>query len=75
MGPPRVLILHGWQGSPPRHWQRWLQAELVAAGVEPLELVVDLLPGRGHFNVEAGYGPWPAMRDWVTGGATGPVGA
>ena len=27
-----MLILHGWQGSPPGHWQRWLEAELRAAG-------------------------------------------
>lgn len=24
----RVLLLHGWSGSGPRHWQRWLAAEL-----------------------------------------------
>jgi predicted alpha/beta hydrolase family esterase len=42
---------------------------------EPLDLVVDLLPGRGHLNVEAGYGPWPALRDWVLGGVPAPVGA
>jgi uncharacterized protein len=34
---------------------------------EPLELVVDLLPGAGHLNVEAGYGPWPAMAAWALG--------
>jgi hypothetical protein len=33
----------------------------------PLELVVDMLPGAGHVNVEAGYGPWPAMEAWVRG--------
>ncbi len=38
---------------------------------EPLGLAVDLLPGRGHLNVEAGYGPWPAMRAWVLGGRAG----
>ena len=189
MDPRRVLILHGWQGSEPGHWQRWLEDELRSAGqhvhfpdlpecdvpcpdewgaalhaglgalasspgdgervvcahslgcvtwfreagriapalrvdrvalvappcpgakvteltrfyptraecdavraaaghtrlvcadddpycpgrgamehwAEPLELIADLLPGQGHFNVEAGYGPWPAMRDWVLG--------
>jgi predicted alpha/beta hydrolase family esterase len=35
----------------------------------PLELVVDLLPGAGHLNVEAGYGPWPAMEAWARGEA------
>jgi predicted alpha/beta hydrolase family esterase len=34
---------------------------------EPLDLPVDLLPGAGHLNTEAGYGPWPAMRAWVLG--------
>jgi uncharacterized protein len=29
---PRVLILHGWQGSGPEHWQTWLAGELRAAG-------------------------------------------
>ena len=195
MAPRRVLLLHGWQGSGPGHWQRWLAAELEAAGHHvafpdlpecdvpcpdawgdafrgrlaaladapgdgervvvahslgcvlwlreaagvrpehrvdrvalvappcpgakvaelarfyptwaqrdavraaarhtrlvcadddpycpgkgaaqhwgaPLELDVDPLPGRGHLNVEAGYGPWPAMRDWVLGGADVPL--
>ncbi len=29
---PRVLILHGWQGSGPDHWQTWLAGELRRAG-------------------------------------------
>jgi predicted alpha/beta hydrolase family esterase len=33
----------------------------------PLELVVDLVPGAGHLNVEAGYGPWPEMEAWCAG--------
>jgi predicted alpha/beta hydrolase family esterase len=33
----------------------------------PLDLEVDELPGAGHLNVEAGYGPWPAMEDWCLG--------
>jgi predicted alpha/beta hydrolase family esterase len=47
----------------------------------PLECVVDVLPGAGHLNVEAGYGPWPAMEAWALGEAealsanTAPVGA
>ena len=28
----RVLVLHGWQGSGPGHWQRWLASELRAGG-------------------------------------------
>jgi predicted alpha/beta hydrolase family esterase len=33
----------------------------------PLQLEVDLLPGAGHLNVEAGYGPWPEMEAWARG--------
>jgi predicted alpha/beta hydrolase family esterase len=33
----------------------------------PLELAVDLLPGAGHLNVKAGYGPWPEMEAWALG--------
>lgn len=29
-----VLLLHGWQGSPPPHWQAWLAEQLRAAGRE-----------------------------------------
>jgi uncharacterized protein len=43
----------------PRHWG------------DPLELVVDLLPGAGHLNTAAGYGPWPAMEAWALGRAAG----
>jgi predicted alpha/beta hydrolase family esterase len=35
----------------------------------PLELDVDRLPGAGHLNVEAGYGPWPEMEAWALGEA------
>jgi predicted alpha/beta hydrolase family esterase len=28
----RALILHGWQGSGPDHWQTWLAGRLTAAG-------------------------------------------
>ena len=34
---------------------------------QPLGLTVDLLPGAGHINVEAGFGPWPAMEAWCLG--------
>ena len=30
---PTVLV-HGWQGSGPGHWQRWLAEQLEAAGRE-----------------------------------------
>lgn len=42
-------------GGADEHWAR------------PLGLAVDVLPGAGHLNVAAGYGPWPAMRDWCLG--------
>jgi len=32
-----------------------------------LGLPVDLIPGGGHLNPDAGYGPWPAVEDWVHG--------
>src|SRR3954454_14025515 len=32
MAPLRVLILHGWQGSGPEHWQTWLAGRLADAG-------------------------------------------
>ena len=40
-----------------------------AAGLygEPLGIPVDLLPGGGHLNPEAGYGPWPAVERWCLG--------
>jgi predicted alpha/beta hydrolase family esterase len=31
----------------------------------PLGVPVDVLPGRGHFNPEAGLGPWPAAEAWA----------
>lgn len=34
---------------------------------QPLGLTVDFIPGGGHLNTDAGYGPWPAMEDWVLG--------
>jgi uncharacterized protein len=33
----------------------------------PLALPVDLLPGAGHINAEAGFGPWPEMEAWCLG--------
>jgi predicted alpha/beta hydrolase family esterase len=34
---------------------------------EPLALTVEVLRGAGHLNVEAGFGPWPAMEAWCLG--------
>ena len=29
----------------------------------------DVLPGQGHINPDAGYGPWPAVEAWARDGA------
>jgi predicted alpha/beta hydrolase family esterase len=34
---------------------------------EALDLPVALLPGAGHINPDAGYGPWPAVERWCVG--------
>ncbi|HEV2999239.1 MAG TPA: alpha/beta hydrolase [Solirubrobacteraceae bacterium] len=36
-----------------------------------LDVPVDLLPGTGHINTEAGFGPWPAVLDWCYGAKNG----
>jgi predicted alpha/beta hydrolase family esterase len=36
---------------------------------EPLGIAVDLLPGRGHLNPDAGFGPWPAVEAWCHDGS------
>ena len=28
----------------------------------------DILPGQGHINPDAGYGPWPAVEAWARDG-------
>jgi predicted alpha/beta hydrolase family esterase len=30
----------------------------------------DVLPGAGHLNPDAGYGPWPAVEAWARDGTT-----
>jgi predicted alpha/beta hydrolase family esterase len=37
----------------------------------PLDLPVDLQPGGGHLNVDAGLGPWPAIEAWAQGAKNG----
>lgn len=32
-----------------------------------LDLPVDLVPGAGHLNADAGYGAWPEVESWVLG--------
>src|SRR6476661_5801859 len=38
---------------------------------EPLGLPFDDLPGAGHVNPDAGYGPWPAVEAWCYGAKNG----
>lgn len=37
----------------------------------PLGLPCDVLPGAGHVNPDAGYGPWPAVEAWCYGAKKG----
>lgn len=37
-------------------------AVVMAAG---LKVDLDVIPGGAHLNTDAGYGAWPAVRDWV----------
>jgi hypothetical protein len=37
----------------------------------PLNIPVDMQPGRAHLNVDAGLGPWPAMEAWAQGAKNG----
>ena len=32
---------------------------------EPLALESRLIPGAGHLNTDAGYGPWPEVEEWA----------
>ena len=42
----RALILHGWQGSGPDHWQSWLAGRLTAAGgLDAILSVLQMPPG------------------------------
>jgi hypothetical protein len=34
----------------------------------PLGIEADLIPGAGHVNVDAGYGPWPGVERWALTG-------
>lgn len=35
-----------------------------------LNVDLDVVPGGAHLNTAAGYGPWPAVLDWVRTGTT-----
>ncbi|GAB3435845.1 RBBP9/YdeN family alpha/beta hydrolase [Actinophytocola sediminis] len=30
-----------------------------------LKIDLDVIPGGAHLNTDAGYGPWPAVHEWV----------
>ncbi|MEU8641236.1 alpha/beta hydrolase [Streptomyces sp. NPDC048674] len=36
---------------------------------EPLGIPTEILPGAGHLDLDAGYGPWPAVLDWCFDGS------
>ena len=38
---------------------------------QPLGLPCDVLPGAGHVNPDAGFGPWPAVEAWCYGAKNG----
>jgi hypothetical protein len=40
---------------------------------EPLGVPTELLPGAGHVNTDAGYGPWPGLEAWCYGANQGVV--
>ena len=42
----------------------YLPEGIRAAYGVPLRLATTVLPGGGHVNPDAGYGPWPAVLDW-----------
>ncbi|MGW0944207.1 RBBP9/YdeN family alpha/beta hydrolase [Streptomyces sp. NPDC002623] len=37
---------------------------------DPLGLRAELLPGAAHLDLDAGYGPWPAVLEWCLDGTT-----
>ena len=42
----------------------YLPEGITAAYGLPLKIATTVVPGGGHLNPEAGYGPWPAVLDW-----------
>ena len=41
---------------------------------EALSVPIDLVPGGGHLNTDAGYGEWPAVEAWCLDSARIPIG-
>lgn len=42
----------------------YLPEGIAAAYGLPLKIATTVVPAGGHLNIDAGYGPWPAVRDW-----------
>lgn len=56
-----TVIVHGWEGSGPEHWQTWLAAQLRTAG---REVIWPDLPDSDHPRLE----PWlTCLRDSLAG--------
>ncbi len=49
---PRIIIIHGWEGSPREGWFPWLARELTARG---FSVVVPAMPNSAH----------PKIAEWV----------
>jgi predicted alpha/beta hydrolase family esterase len=45
----------------------------IALYAGPLGVRSELLPGGGHVNTDAGYGPWPGVEAWAYGANQGVV--
>ena len=43
-------------------------AGALATHARPLGIPADVIAGAGHLNVDAGYGPWPAVERWALSG-------
>ena len=40
---------------------------------EPLGVPMDVIPGGGHLNTDAGYGEWPAVEAWCLDAGATPI--
>lgn len=43
---------------------RYAPEGITAAYSLQLKIATTVIPGGGHLTLEAGYGQWPAVRDW-----------
>lgn len=48
----------------------WCSLNAAKLMAELLRVDIDVLPGAGHINADAGYGPWPAVLKWVRSSRT-----